>query len=140
MEYYRGHIRTQVTKQNQNVKANICQSSDHQKHQLISKLKFLLSDLKSLNEQIQQCKWGEMKDEDHDEYAKELETCDSYEDKILESIAILESLPTSNANVCNTHTKLRQPVIPLPKFESKFGESIERFLRNFEAVVNENSY
>ena len=137
----RGHIRTQVTKQNQNVKANLGQFSKVQKHQLISKLKSLLSDLKALNEQIQQCKWGEMKDEDHDKYTKELETCDSYEDKILESIAILEeSLPTSNANVCNTHTKLRQPVIPLPKFESKSGESIERFLRNFEAVVSENNY
>ena len=79
----RGHIRTQVTKQNQNVKVNIGQFSNVQKHQLISKLKSLLSDLKSLNEQIQQCKWGEMKDEDHDEYTKELETCDSYEDKIL---------------------------------------------------------
>ena len=52
----RGHIRTQVTKQNRNVKANLGQFSKVQKHQLISKLKSLLSDLKSLNEQIQQCK------------------------------------------------------------------------------------
>lgn len=137
----RGHIRAQVSKCYQNVKASVADFSRVKKQQTIGKFKSMQTDLKSLNEQIHSLKFSNLSEEQSGEYTTELEACDSYEDRILESIAILEdSLPASNSNSSNRNSQLQQPVVPLPKFESKPGESIEKFLTSFEAVVAQNNY
>ena len=77
-------------------------------------MKSLSVDLKALNEKIQASKYEEFGKES---FSYELENCDSFEDKIFETVALLEdSLTTYNRSEC--HSQLKLPVVPLSKFES----------------------
>ena len=92
-----------------------------------SKLKSLQTELQSLNSSIQQKVVEEESDAD---LLNEIETSDKYFDNVQECIVLLDDVESNTSDIARS--LLKSPVAPLPKFCSKEGEDLNKFLRNFE--------
>ena len=73
-----------------------------------------------------------------------------YDDKISSAIVQLNSLNltetnnnnsnnNNNSTTGNDRNKLKLPQVPLPKFANKKGESLHKFIRSFEAIIDKHS-
>ena len=75
---------------------------------------------------------------------------EEYDNKISSAIVQLNSLNltqtnndnsnnNNNSTTGNDRNKLKLPQVPLPKFANKKGESLHKFIRSFEAIVDKHS-
>ena len=101
-----------------------------------SKLLSFSNDLKILNSEIQVLKFSTEFAEA--ELESELHKCIEYEDKILECVAILDSLKVPNLN-CDKRL-LNAPSAPLPVFKGNEDESLAKFLNLFDETINRYNY
>ncbi len=147
----RGHLRQQITTIRTNVldENTLSSYTKSKKVQIISKLKSISEDIKILNGKIITLKWDPEKSTNDATHNTELETIDIYEEKIIESVSILEDSIADSYSVSNfrpgnanqqNYSLLRPLSAPLPKFESREHESLEKFFYNFEAVVDKYNY
>ena len=103
-----------------------------------------------LNDKFQSLKFAS--DIVETELDSELSKCEEYSEKVRDCLTLLDSLITagtsntsagnSNVTVLNNQNKslLKSPVCPLPKFESKEGEDLTKFLQNLEDVLSKYNY
>lgn len=101
-----------------------------------TKLKGFQKQLEELNDKILKDKLNEgLNDRDIE---TELESCQSYSDKIVELLTILETsfttIRTSKTNEL-PQSLLKSPMALLPKFSTTEGEDLEVFLRQFEETL-----
>ena len=69
---------------------------------------------------------------------EELESCDTYNKYILDTLAMLERPPSPNIDASDSHrisNQLKLPTPPLPTYSHTEGESLEKFFNNFESVI-----
>ena len=146
LKFERSFIRKRITELNNEVTSNIADIAPLRKQTLISKFKKLESEVKGLNSKIAAAIHEESTVEES-VYNKELKECESYDDKIIESIQRLEN-DLADINLSNTveqtnsslKIKLRAPQAPLPSFSGLESECIDKFFTDFEAVVNRYQY
>lgn len=138
----RKYVRSNVTRI-YNDRNNTPQLDIIARRSLLAKLRGFITQLSSYDDQIASLKWSESIIED--QLISELQTCQSYKDKINECIAVIENCSTTvvatpNVNERNVRSLLKSPTAPLPRFTSSDGEDLEQFLRNFETTVSLFSY
>ena len=107
-------------------------------------------DLSKFDELIQNLKYNDSVTFDEKELQVEMDTCDEYRCKILECLAILDSISSSrissNTSLRNNNltdaarSLLKQPTAPLPKFSGEEGEDLLKFLREFTLTTSSYSY
>ena len=103
------------------------------------KLNSLLQDLCSLDDEIQKKKIDSSKADE--EFMREIERCEQYIDLIHECLACLEDKArVVNSTVDTARSYLRSPVAPLPKFCSREGEDLLKFLQSFEETTERFNY
>ena len=156
LNYLKGNrkfLRSKVTRLCNTVASNIENFDNCSCMDLISDLNALQIKLTKINDQISKCFCSY--DLNEDEMNLEFTLCEDYDDKILRSIRDLErrSKHYESSRSCGpagagqdvpqpdslTTNRLKLPEIPLPHFYRKSGESLERFLSNFEAILNKYS-
>ena len=130
----RKYIRGQVTRHH-NSRDSFITKTISEKHALKAKFKSYLNDLKDHDIKIQALQWQE--DESSTKLNDELATCESYTDKLIEMLALLEeSVPVTSTAMDAARTLLKSPTAPLPIFSSIEGENIEKFLKEFEDTTD----
>ncbi|XP_068214776.1 uncharacterized protein [Palaemon carinicauda] len=72
-------------------------------------------------------------------FSVELSICEQYVDKVTEMLAILEDKPNV-ASDNSSRSLLKNPVIPLPTFNSSPDENINRFFQEFESVSEQQQF
>lgn len=146
MNKLRAHMRTRTTRLC--AKADNLQNlSRNEKLTLLSSLKELQLELKKINSSIAVA----LDDSDLEDSAlnEEFDRCDSYDEKILTALSILNvdletqqlvlqaNVASPNENLSqNRLNKLKLPEIPLPKFGNAINETLTNFCLNFESVIN----
>ena len=65
---------------------------------------------------------------------EELGRCFEYDDKICTCLAILDCI-TGTPNSLNTSGLLKIPQVPLPKFHGHADETLSKFIREFEQII-----
>ena len=124
-----------------------------EKNNIKLKLEEIYSELKVLNQQIKDAKFvSEFNEQEMD---IEFESCNEYSDKYYECISMLTTteIITTPDPVINVNTNansqfpnesarslLKSPTAPLPKFFSRDGEDLEKFLREFEDTISKFRY
>ena len=157
LKYLKGNrkfLRAKVTRTCNTISSSIHTFDKNSCLDSIADLKALELKLTKVNDQISKCFCNY--DMEEDTLSSEFEVCESYDEKILKTIRRLEktideyadlstsqlvgpdlSAPSSNGG--GQTNRLRLPEIPLPHFYRKNGESLERFLSNFESILNKYS-
>ena len=92
--------------------------------------------LKELDSKIQSAKFEANHDIDLED---EFQTCESYEQKIRDALILVDTNIVSSHADSNT-SLLRSPIAPLPKFTSKEGEDLDKFLKEFEQTTSKFNY
>ena len=136
----RKYIRSQVTR-HFNERDKFSQYSSSQKFNLVEKLKNFKEELKGFDSDVISLKWSERQDENEMEI--EFISCQEYKDKISEMLLLLEvNVTRSTCDNLNENPRnlLKNPVAPLPKFNSSDDESLELFLQQFEETTGKFSY
>ena len=138
--------RTNVTKTCNQVSMEIDQYSAADCKSKLRKLEELKLKLEKANASILELLWDESGSEDHDEsVADEMNACEIYEDKIYETISLLETRisdlqnstqPGANSTLHSatpnlTHHNIKLPQLPLPEFSHSKGENLSNFFENF---------
>lgn len=150
----RGHVRKQISTYHNQVTniAFLSQMSVLKKTQTLNTVKGLLLKIEDFNEKITVLIWDETVDDNEALFEVELDNINSYSEKISEIITILElsisnstassSIPSgSNPSSSSTvTTKLKAPTAPLPAFSGKEGESLEKFLYQFDNIISKYNY
>ncbi|XP_068216710.1 uncharacterized protein [Palaemon carinicauda] len=72
-------------------------------------------------------------------FSVELSICEQYVDKVTEMLAILEDKPNVVSDN-SSRSLLKNPVIPLPTFNSSPDENINRFFQEFESVSEQQQF
>ena len=128
----RGYVRKRVT-EIFNKSGDFSNLTSVEIHELKAKLKGYSTELGKYN-QIIQNSWTE--DTKEETIEKELSDCETYNDKILRCLALLET-PETPPPKFHTDVKslLTCPTAPLPKFSSKEGEDLCSFFREFEETL-----
>jgi len=138
----RGILRTQATKLNQKVEAEIESMSKISKRQNEAKAQQLISELKELDKEILKLKFVE---EDERALDTEAESCEAYNQALLNTIAVIgdsmDSTATTDYTADQTRSgvdahKLKLPEIPLPTYSHLKTESLTQFLRSFEHILS----
>ena len=127
----RGYIRSQVTRLfNEKETWNDMNSED--KASIKLKLQDYSKQLEKLNANIQ----AENLTNEQFDFNAELENCDNYNDRIRDSLSVLNRNNTT-VTINNTQSNLlKYPQIPLPKFSGGEGENLSKFLFEFDAAVS----
>ena len=135
----RSYLRGQVTKIF-NSRAEFCNLSPLERSTKQIKLETILHDLKDVDKDIQSIKWAES--ENKEEFDKELASCEEYFDKATECLSLLASFTNQTSTVTIDHARsiLKSPIAPLPKFGSKEGEDLTKFLFQFEETLSKFNY
>ena len=150
----RGHSRTQVTKLHQKLKSTTFPVSRIELGAHRIKVTKLQSELHSLDSRISSLTFNESGDDQA--FISELEACDSYNDKLIECLAILDSAfsalnATTDRDISRDQpnrdqpniepaaikpTKLKLPELPLPSYSNAKNETLAAFLTSFESVIS----
>ena len=133
----RKHLRSQIT-QWHNQRSSFGSFSSADRASTLALLKDVSCEIKDLNAKIQISKWSENKDEA--ELETELTACDAYKKKLAECIVLLEQAPLVDYSVDTARSLLKSPVAPLPRFQSRDGEDLDRFLVQFEETLSRFNY
>ena len=124
-KYLRGSIAKQYNSD------NLSRLSEVEKMAIREKFNGILMKTEDYDSRITDIKWSESLNDD--EFALELSTCERYVDQINEILTILTDRP----NVVSENrprSLLKNPVIPLPVFNSITEENIDKFFQEFESV------
>lgn len=140
----RKHIRAKVTRITSDLKGHqqsgwVATSDVASKR--IAELTELRENLLYYNDLISKEIFNE--EESEENLNRELDSNDSYNDAIREAIVDLNRnsqndsrpIPTS----LNDSRNLRLPILPLPEYGHNKGESLEKFLSNFESIINKHN-
>ena len=107
------------------------------------KLNEMESDLNRVNESVQANLYAQATPPSDNDYFTEKDECDSYNDKIIDlrvkldsAISIASSQVNNNSNDHQQKFNLKVPSAPLPTYSGANTESLEKFLYNFEAIVD----
>ena len=130
----RKYVRASITRL-YNARDNFSDLNVSEKLECSSKLNQLLQDARELNSKIQ----IGLYENDEQALSKELEECESYEDKI-RAASVQLSLQATNTADAAARSLLKSPTAPLPKFKSVEGENLELFLRSFEDTISKFNY
>ena len=130
----RGHLRAQITKKCSHVQDNYMYLSQQEITECELSLKDFKSRLGDLNGKIADLLW---KEGDEDAFSGELESCDSYDDKIFTAVSRLKMVGTTNdGNRPNDKSgHIKYPTLPLPEYSHSEGESLEKFFKDFEKAM-----
>ena len=97
--------------------------------------------LSTINDNVCKLVWKEKKSEDG--LQREMEDCESYEQKLSTAISSMELRPIEESEHVERgepyRNTLKLPQIPLPVFSNAKGESLEIFLNGFESIVNQST-
>lgn len=137
----RGYIRASVARiYNERARLGECDSVEKSNKYL--KLQNLMETLTESDKQISKLVFDDYTEE---EFTKEMETCEGYQDRIREAMCILTggfpeppSQRTYSPNV--PRSMLKSPNAPLPKFKSSEGENLDLFLYNFDETLSKFQY
>lgn len=136
----RKHLRTSVTKLYNN-RDNYNNLSSLERQTVKAKLWDLSQQLVEADKEILSIKWQQ--DANEEMIKEEMETRESYQDRVRVCLSIIDSIseplpPSSNTEMARS--LLKSPTAPLPRFESHEGENLELFLSNFELTLSKFSY
>ena len=110
---------------------------------LKGKLDSLLVEITELDEKVLSIKHGEIVD-DSSELEVDMTEVEGYRDRILATLAVIESCSVVNTTAdgrdSTARSVLKSPTAPLPSFSSEEGESLDIFLENFDAVLIKYNY
>ena len=138
--FKRKHYRSKINRLNIDIKSCLDNYSPSQKQLLIGKLNSLSGYLEDLNSKIQSCIWDETKENNKTLFENELDECNFYEDKIIESISYLKcSLKLEEINASESQHSLNSHVAPSSKLLEKEKNLEKSFLQDFEVTTNVNS-
>ena len=135
----RSPIRTQITRQHNNITANIATLTNLEKSELLVKIKSYKDEVLKLNLQISKAMWAEKEDEAR--LQAEITECGTYDDKIIRCIVLLEnSLATLTPAIApapnNSISALKPPEAAFPSFSGADDEILNHFLFGFEAITS----
>ena len=137
--FKRGQKRKQITEIHKLVFANISNLDSNSKLTYVNKLKELKTELKILNEEVLDLQI-EAKTIDA-EIESDLAICQQYEDKIIEALTLISVEPAVGLQTSNTCLpRLKAPIAPLPVFAGVETETLDKFLYNFESIINKYDY
>ena len=136
----RKYIRIQVTRLF-NTRQSFDNLSVTDKNAKKVQLKSYVDELKTLDSKIQEILWSE-NDENEDILFKELNDCEGYIEKLNVMLGGLDQtqLSNSNSNIDAARSLLKSPIAPLPIYNSKDTESVDKFLIEFEDTVSKFNY
>ena len=110
----------------------------------LAKIKVLSSDIKVLNQTVFGLMFGDVEET---RLSAELDDCASYDQKLIEStvrledgIAGVDGTGPVGRSLPNVAAGLKPPVAPLPSYTGAIGESLDIFIRSFEAIVSKYVY
>jgi len=105
------------------------------------KINSLSSELKSFDIEVQKLIWDETDESNESKIEEELDSCNSYEEKVLDSISKIKSkLRIDSYPRENQRNNLKPPDVPLPTFSGKKGESLQKYFEDFEAIIDKFNY
>lgn len=128
-------IRTKVT----NLHSTKDDLRNLQSHEKLANKGILISykdQLRDFDSQIQQLKFATVDTIDEKALGDEMNLCQNYQVKIEECVSLLTTGLVNNGSQSVLQTYLRSPVAPLPKFESREGEDLIKFLKEFEDTLS----
>jgi hypothetical protein len=139
----RNYLRSKVTRKCYVGDQSAETFTNPQRRDEVSELKDLRSKLDFANDKVSKGFWiHEKRDE---KLQRELEDCDTYDARIVQSIRLLEAglqsaaHPAGPADVHNNayraSNQLKLPQLPLPVYSHAKGESLDKFLRKFENIM-----
>ncbi|KAL7641735.1 UNVERIFIED_CONTAM: hypothetical protein RMT77_007609 [Armadillidium vulgare] len=138
--FKRKHYRTKIIQLNIDIKSYLDNYSPSQKQLLLRKLNSLSGYLEDLNSRIQSCIWDETKENNKTLFENELDECNFYEDKIIESISYLKcSLKLEEINASESQHSLKSHLALLSKLAEKEKNLEESCLNDIEVTTNVNS-
>ena len=137
-DYYiksRGYKRAQITKLFNNVKNNTDGYTVEQRSAILSRIEQLGDEVRKLNTDIGSVVWKSGSSDDL--LQKELEECDSYDQKVIEVVAIIKNLsePIQVSNSINNSSKLKLPEVPIPYYDHE-NDNLGQFIVSFEEIVS----
>ena len=94
-------------------------------------------EIKDYDSRIRDIKWADSINEE--EFNLELSTCERYVDQINEILAFLTDRPNVTSDN-SSRSLLKNPVIPLPVFQSSPDENIDKFFQEFESVSVQQAF
>ena len=145
----RQYTRQKVTKLCNKINAELPNIESPKGIEYLDRLQTLKASLNDLNEKVLD-KYIDKGLTDNEMEAL-VDDDDEYDNIISVAIAGLNGLNSTqtnnnseNANISTTTTgnernKLKLPQVPLPKFANRKGESLHKFIRSFEAIVDKHS-
>ena len=111
----------------------------------LARMRILQGEVKELDAKIAENLFSS--DVSEEESQEEYDTCVSYAMKILSCITILESSLSDRSNADSSRNsgppvgeigrnQLKLPQVPLPEYGRRDGEDLNKFLTNFEHIIN----
>lgn len=139
----RGHVRARLTKLCESVAIQIDSLDETGIQSSLTKLKKLETELSTLDAEISVLIFTEQGDGVN--FATEINTADTYSDKLSTTQALLQSKLSGSRveerpelpRITNIRpNKLKLPELPLPRFGNAKGESLLPFLVKFESIID----
>lgn len=137
----RRYLRGKVTRLCTNVSANFAAMSSEDKCALVADLEAIKLKLEASDLSISKVMWSCT--EDPQKWDEELESCDSYGDKV---VVALRMLKPSTVNVASAAlpssvipplvNKLKLPQLTLPTYGHLKGENLHEFFTSFEDIID----
>ena len=149
----RGYVRAKITKYVNTLSSQAESWNIKHCENAIDDLNNLKENISNANSEISNIIWKFISDEN--EFEEESEKCDYYNGLIVSGLRAMRDkietlrndeqpfpfLASYNDSVSNTPraSQLKLPNIPLPVYSHSLGESYEKFITNFELIVNKYS-
>ena len=142
IKHTRAYIRQQVTVVSNDVAANGRIFDRTKKLQVVKKLKSYQLSLKESDDKVIELLWDEAKSDEVNEtvQTQELDIITQYEEKITESLALLETEAGEAESPSFSTCRLRPQSASLPKYGGTLNESYEKFILTFEAILSGQPY
>ena len=146
--------RSKITRKFNTIVENVNEIGPSEFDDYLEDIDILKEKIKIENEKIYQLLMTHVTDRSI--WDNEIESCDMYDDKILQALRLIRkrksvlamssnvvgvdpqneprnNIPMSNSNVSN---QLKLPQLPLPEYGKLKGESLDKFFRNFEVIID----
>lgn len=139
----RKYIRADITKTCNYVNSHISSMNLNEKHEKLAKLEALKVDVRDLDDKILSIHLTRSSD---DEIQTIYDGCTEYQSKLVSALTSLKLSCESNPVLVPTvpispaaelsRSQLKLPVLPLPEYGHKPGESLSQFLHTFDNIIN----
>ena len=140
LKHKRKYMRSETTKINTKIDAEISTLTVEEKLRLIARIEKLSLNLEKINQKIFKCLFKEKAEESVTQ--TEYDSCLEYDAIISSCISTLKSdtwnneSDASGANFNGSRSALKLPQVPLPEYGNLEGEDLHKFFLNFENVID----